>query len=172
MLGKSLLIFVVWKLSYHLYLGPHKTIDRPLTNFTAKSTSYFVSFFEKKNTISWQIGNLPPANEFYKATIFFNGQRALGIADPCNALELFILFIGYLICFPATIKRFIIFTVFGCLVIFFLNIVRCSCMFWLNIYKSNWFHFAHHYAFKLIVYSVIFTGWYLYSIQFSNGENK
>ena len=99
-----------------------------------------------------------------------NGRKVVGIADPCNALELYILFIGFLICVPTTTKRFILFSLGGIAVIFVLNILRCAGMIWVNIHRNEVFDFAHHYLFKLIVYAAIFGGWVWYSKYLTKHE--
>jgi exosortase/archaeosortase family protein len=106
-----------------------------------------------------------PDNDFdlYCTFIIINGRRGVGIADPCNALELYVLYFGFLLCLPASYKRLLLFTIGGFLMIFCLNILRCVGLIYLNLYQNTWAGFAHHYLFKLIVYAAVFGGWVWYS---------
>jgi exosortase/archaeosortase family protein len=169
-LVRALVLVIVWKLSYHLFLKPHRFPDKALTELTADQTVRFVGLFYPPNTISWH-GSIPK-NDFdlFSAIIVINGRKVVGIADPCNALELYVLYIGFLICVPTTIKRFILFALGGIAVIFVLNILRCSGMIWVNIHHNQVFDFAHHYLFKLIVYAAIFGGWVWYSKHLTRHE--
>lgn len=168
LLVKAFILFVIWKLMYHLWLGPTRIIDKPLTDITTASTVVFVKLFDKQNTIRWQSGIIPADKEFYKANIYLNNKKILGIADPCNALELFVLFAGFLIVFPTNLKRLMFFLINGIVFIFCINVLRCSAMYWLNVTKSIFFDFAHHYLFKIIAYGAIFYSWILYTKSTNN----
>lgn len=159
---KALVLILCWKLAYHLYLKPHRTIDAPLTNITAVTTASFLQVFYSNQEISSQQSYTVNSKDHIPATILLNGQKKLGIADACNALELFVLYVGFIVCFPTTSSRMCYFILGGIVGIFILNILRCSGMFWFNLYKSQWFDFAHHYAFKIIVYTSIFGAWVWY----------
>ncbi|MCU0321692.1 MAG: exosortase/archaeosortase family protein [Chitinophagaceae bacterium] len=160
----ALVLIVVWKLSYHLYLKPHRIIDRPLTSLTAATTVKTLGFFFSSDQILSHKG-IEPTNNFshYVEIILLNNNKVLGIADPCNALELFILYIGFLFCLYTTLKRFVAFAILGIAAIFVINILRCCGMVWFGLHKQDWFDFAHHYLFTLIVYAAIFGLWVLYS---------
>jgi exosortase/archaeosortase family protein len=159
---KALLLLLIWELSFQLYLKPHRTIDLPLTAITTATTVGFLRLFYEKQSLSWENG------EEGTAYILLNGQRTIGIADTCNGLELFILYVGFIICIPTSFKRAAIFITLGIVVIFILNILRCSGMFWFNLHRKEWFDFAHHYAFKIIVYAAIFGGWVWYCRKINN----
>lgn len=160
---KILIVFLIWKLSYHLYLRPHNTIDLPLTNITAKATAMVLHTFDKNNTYTTVPVPTTNKDSFYKVTIFKNGRKGLSIADPCNALELMVLFWGFIVCIPTNAKRLLLFSIFGLIVVFALNVIRCMLMFQLNVSDHEWFDFAHHYGFKLVVYFAIFLIWVLYA---------
>jgi exosortase/archaeosortase family protein len=49
-----------------------------------------------------------------------------------------------------------------------LNIIRCALLAWMYYQQMSVADFAHHYAFKLIIYACTFWGWYLYSKQLRN----
>lgn len=95
------------------------------------------------------------------------GQRhAIGIADGCNGLALFVVYLGFIICFPIQWKRFLLFAIGGVFVIHILNIARVSGLAWVNLNFSEYMDFAHHYLFKILVYSGIFYLWVLYAKRF------
>ena len=162
---KVFLFLVIWLLSYHLYLKPHRTVDKPLTTITTATTVAFVSLFYENQELSWK-----DATDDSAANIFLDGKLALGIADGCNALELFILYASFIFCMPTNFKRAAFFIIGGIIVIFILNILRCSGMLWMSLHKKEWFDFAHHYAFKLIVYAAIFGGWVWYCRKINTND--
>lgn len=81
------------------------------------------------------------------------------IADGCNGLELYILYLGFLVAIPSSVKRKLFYGVFGALVIYLVNMFRCVGLAYMAIYWRDQFDFAHHYLFKVIVYGTIFLLW-------------
>lgn len=162
-LFRILIITLIWKFSYHLLLKPKKIIDKPLTNITASACTAFLNTFYR-DTITSDKNSLVAKNEYYTAYLVMKGKKIIGIADPCNGLELFTLYSLFLICIPPfKIKRFVVFLITGVCIVFILNVLRCCAMFWLSYTQNSFFDFAHHYLFKIIVYLAIFMGWVLYA---------
>ncbi|MFZ9718713.1 MAG: exosortase/archaeosortase family protein, partial [Chitinophagaceae bacterium] len=60
---------------------------------------------------------------------------------------------------PASWKRKVIFAFTGAIIIHFVNLIRCVGLCALAINASVHFDFAHHYLFKIMVYSTIFLLW-------------
>jgi len=167
-LVKALLLIIVWKAAYFLVLKPYRVIDKPLTNITTVCTIKFMQLWYPNSTFSW-FGSTPETRkDQYATAIYKDDKRVLGVADPCNALELHILYLGFLVCLPTNGKRLFAFAAGGIIIIFFLNVLRCSAMMQLSIQHSKFFDFAHHYFFKLIVYAAIFGGWVWYSKKVSH----
>jgi len=167
-LMRALIIFVLWKLIYHLLLFPIHFPDQQLTQLTAKSTGILYSFFIKDPLV---VNREEVKNGTGKSVIFIQGRRAIGIADGCNGLELYVLYIGFLFCLPSTAKRRVLFCLGGIIVIFILNNFRCFGLAWLYLNDYPIANFAHHYLFKMIIYGVIFYGWVLYSKKISFNEH-
>lgn len=167
----AILLIISWKLCYHLVLKPQRIIDKPLTTLTARiavSTYNLLS-----NDSLTYVGKLPSNNfTHYSEFILRNNLKILSIADPCNALELMVLYVGFLFCLNTNFKRVVFFSIVGVISIFILNIMRCNGMIWIATHKYGWFHFAHHYVFTLVVYSFIFFLWMLYSKSLKQPKNE
>ena len=165
---KGLLLFVGWKLIYLLLLLPSRTLDKPLTGFTAISAAKALNFLSHTSNYTTQ----DEIDEYdadgyhetqYVTSIFFKGEKALSVADACNALELLVLYTGFIICFPAGLKRKISFTITGIILICLVNILRCAGLAWIFIYYPAYGDFSHHYVFTFIVYLCIFLLWFWFS---------
>lgn len=175
-LMRSLVIFFVWKLSYHLYLKPHRILDKPLTHLVAKQTSFVLSKLYSNYTFR-TISYIPNNNvDFYYELILKDSAKCIAIVDPCNALELIILNIGFLLAIPLKERKIklILFLIAGTLLIHFFNVLRCSAIAYLNIEKSWSTEVAHHYIFKTLMYVLIFAGWMLFvkDEKITNVETK
>jgi len=147
---------------------PSRILDKPLTSFTAISAAQALNFFSNSSDYTTQDEideyNADGFHEIqYLTSIFYKNEKALSVADVCNALELLVLYAGFIICFPAGIKRKISFTIGGILLICLVNILRCAGLAWIFIYYPDYGDFSHHYVFTFIVYVCIFLLWFWFS---------
>ncbi len=149
-LVRALLLFAGWLLIYNLVLKPIDIPDRQLTQFVEWGTVKTLSVFY-------------PNVQSEGQDILVNNTGVLGIADQCNGLELIVLYIGFLFCLPTRPRRMLLFAVTGTIIVCILNIARCTALAVLYMNHNNFADFAHHYAFKMIVYAAVFIGWIIYS---------
>ncbi len=176
---RSFILFVVWKGLYLLFWSEKRTLDDPLTQMVAKHSV-------------WVLNQITPGNQFTAKPLLAmknfegeiqvsrvsridrNGKPIMNIADECNGLELFILYFGFLLAMPATIKRKLWFGFGGILIIHAVNVFRCVGLGLLLMNWDTYFDIAHHYIFKIMVYSTIFILWVIFSknLSFSNTKNE
>ncbi|OJW79862.1 MAG: hypothetical protein BGO69_13570 [Bacteroidetes bacterium 46-16] len=147
---RALLLFAGWLLIYNLVLKPINVPDRQLTQFVEWGTVKTLSFFYPNVSSEGQ-------------DVLINNQGVLGIANQCNGLELIVLYIGFLFCLPTRPLRMLLYGVVGTIIICILNIGRCAALAMLYMSHNYYADFAHHYAFKLVVYAAVFFGWIIYS---------
>ncbi|KJD33918.1 hypothetical protein PK35_04055 [Tamlana nanhaiensis] len=175
-LGKALLFFVVWKLAYGFYFSHTKVLDYPLTKHVGEASTYLLNNFSPMSgfTVERTVGTFYIGEELVEggvsSQIFHNDYLVLHIADNCNGLELLVLFIGFIICMPSSFWRKVLYIVIGCIIIDFVNILRCMGLIYLREYYHAYFDFAHHYLFKAAVYTCTFLMWMYFSrkISFKN----
>lgn len=159
---RALIIFISWKLVYNVILLPRRIPDSQLTSITAKTTSLFFNIVHTSKA-TFQLEHY---DGDYKMIFFIDGHRAIGIADRCNALELMVLYAGFLFCIPYSFKKQFIYAVVGIGVIFLLNILRCYALAWLNLHHSSVADVAHKFIFTMIIYALIFITWIKYSSNY------
>ncbi|MBC7651751.1 MAG: hypothetical protein H7101_08380 [Deinococcales bacterium] len=164
----SIILFTIWKVCYHLYLKPTRLIDIPLTVQTANNTQQLLqAIYPNFNFTNEQ--RLPKEKiDFFGVYIMKDSKKIIGIFDPCNALEVFVIYIGLIICLPSNFKRMALYIVLGIVGLYILNILRCTFLGILNINRSVYVDFAHHYLFTMVVYIGIFLGWASYIKQSTN----
>jgi len=155
-------IFLIWKVCYHLYLKPNYILDRPLTTLVAKHTILGLQLFYPNSTFKKIAIEPKQKSDFFYQKIYKDNRACIGIADPCNALELYVLYLGFIIALPRNFLKMLMFILFGFVIIYICNIIRCTVIGYLNIERSWSTEVAHHYVFKLIMYVLIFAGWVLY----------
>ena len=174
-LKRALIIFIIWKLIYHLFLFNGRIIDKPLTDWSTKGAEKLMQvFYPDATLLIKEECNLSPElnNELFCFDyLYLNGRKIVGVADPCNALELYVLYIGFLFAFPASLKRVLLFSVIGILVIYMVNIIRLAALASMNMHRVNAVDMAHHYIFKMIVYVLIFGLWVLFIKRKIHNDN-
>jgi exosortase/archaeosortase family protein len=171
-LRNALIAFAVWKIVYSFFLLDHRLLDKPLTDYVGSSTAWtlnlltsekgFTSTAETKESIfegQIQVMEVAQVRQY--------GTPIILIADPCNGLELMVLFVGFILCYPSSYIKKFIFIFFGLIVICLANILRCSGLVFIKMhYHYDLFQFAHHYGFKITLYGIIFLIWMLFTKDF------
>lgn len=146
---RGLIVVIAWNLLYHLLLKPWGVPDEQLTKSVQYGAMKLLSFF---------YSDIAPDG----SAILINGKHSVNIARQCNGLELIILYIGFIICVPTNTKRMLSYGIIGTIVIYILNIIRTAALASLYFNGYKFADFAHHFAFKIIIYAVVFAGWVLY----------
>ena len=151
---RAAIFFIVWKLLYTFVLMPSGIPNVFLTNFTALGTAEFLTAVMQN-----------PATATYtvKAAFIHTSEATIGIGHSCNALEVFVLYIGFIFCIPTSFKKQLIYCIGGVVLIYLANVLRCAGLFYLLSLKSTFFHIAHKYVFKFVLYALVFLLWYFYT---------
>jgi exosortase family protein XrtF len=166
-------VFVTWKAVYYYLLVDERIIDKPLTQNVGKGTAWFLNnctSFSGFKAINVE------RNNFFEGVFTLTevsqlqhwSKNVLFIADGCNGLELMVLYMGFIICFSSSLLKKLIFMIFGLIVIYCANILRCAGLAFLKVKYNDYFDFSHHYTFKITLYGIIFLMWMLYTKQYKN----
>ena len=164
---KAITLFVVWKAVYLLFLLPGRVLDKPLTNLISNGTAASLNLISRSDAYA-AIPALEPKSPEDNTlvpvmAIRANQQTVLSIADPCNGLELLILYAGLIFCLPATRTRKLVYILSGILLIEVINVIRCVGLILVYLHRPQYLDFSHHYLFTFVVYAFIFWLWYLFS---------
>lgn len=165
---RAFVLFIVWKGLYLFLWQEPRTLDGPLTKVVGRQSARLLSVLRPSDTfhIKDRINKtyIEGVPVYTPQTVIYKGDRKLvGIADPCNGLELFILYIGFILAMPASIGRKLVFGIGGLAVIHIVNLLRCSGLGLVIISMQKYFDFAHHYLFKIFIYGTIFLLWMAFS---------
>ncbi len=150
-------LFTTWFICYNLLLKPTRIIDRPLTNSITSLVVKAINIVSPHAALAWRENNNPNGTYLVK-----DNKSVLIIADICNGIDLIFIYACVILLLPHSLKRKFAFLAGGILVIFLVNVLRISCLYFIYVsFRSN-FDFSHHYLFTLIMYFLIFCGWILY----------
>ncbi len=164
-LKRATLIFIFWKLLYHLLLYPIRQPDKWLTDLSTNVSANVIKIVKPNiitNVIEQESLEPDTKRNIVKSELWLNGKKVVRVGDGCNGLELYVIYIGFLWAFWKGWKRFIVYLILGVITIFIINTGRIVGLGWVTLNYNKWFDFLHGYAFKLVVYSVILFFWFLY----------
>ncbi len=175
---KAVAILVIWKVLYLAFLLPTRLLDKPLTYSVGIATTWLLNTYTGSSDYSTrsEISNVA-TDQGYTAMplqkIFFHQNNVVSIEDGCNALELFVLYAGFIICMPAKSLRKTLFIIGGIIAIYITNVVRCAGVAYIILYHPRYADFAHHYVFTFVVYGLIIALWLIFSkkLSITNVEN-
>jgi len=175
---KAFAILVIWKVLYLAFLLPNRILDKPLTYSVGVATTWLLNTYTGSTDYSTrsEVSKVATDQGYTSMPlqkIFFHQNNVVSIEDGCNALELFVLYAGFIICMPARVLRKTLFIVGGIIAIYITNVIRCAGVAYIILYHPRYADFAHHYVFTFVVYGLIIALWLIFSkkLSFTNAEN-
>ena len=161
---KAFILYVIWYIAYDLWLHPTYKVDNYIINSLGHWGSKLLSL------LGYELIEISPDDDI--TTIGIDGTHGLWIGDPCSGLSLFALFTGFIIAYPGSIKRKLLYIPIGILCIHLLNIMRVAALCMVLYYTPEYLEFNHTYTFTIMVYSIVFILWYLWVDKFSRPEQE
>ncbi|HVW98399.1 MAG TPA: archaeosortase/exosortase family protein [Mucilaginibacter sp.] len=178
---KGVIMLALWKIIYLGFLFPGRIIDAPLTNAVGKLTVWGLNIvthpndYYSKEELGRELDIDASARSVMQRSVYFEGRKVAGVYDSCNALELMVLYAGFIICIPASAKRKWIFITGGLAIVFIVNVLRCIGVVYAIRYYPQHAEFIHHYLFELVVYATIIALWMVFANKInikSNAEKQ
>ncbi len=147
---KAVLLYIVWFILLDFLFEQDGVVNTWLNYRVATDASYVLDIFGLNG------GTIPG---IHQTRVMINGNTMVGVGNPCNGLELFALFAGFIICFPGNAKTKLWFIPLGFLLIHLSNIIRTAILAFIQYKAPQYLDFNHHYTFTVIVYAIIFFLW-------------
>lgn len=155
---KALLLYVVWFISYDFFIAPDGRLDAWLNERVAAHAAQLISL------TGYEGATAPGAAQ---TLIRIGGKDMVGVGNPCNGLELFVLYAGFILCFPGPGKHKAWYIPAGILVIHLVNVIRALALAFIQLKAPEHLDFNHHYTFTVVVYAFIFLLWVIWANRFS-----
>ncbi len=163
---KLIIFIIVWEGLYIFILKPKRILDSLLTEWLTIAVTGTLNFFFRMIPKAEWITD--PVND--ACLVQQSGKTLLIIFDDCNGLDLFIIYLAFIVLLPYPAKRKLIFGVGGLIAIFIGNIFRCVALYWVYVHFRGMFDFNHHYVFTIVMYLIIFYGWVLFTKKQQTNE--
>jgi len=155
---KAVLLYIIWFLCYDYVIAPSGVIDAWLNRVVGVQSSVLL------NWIGYSSDTIPGNNQ---TVVRISNVSMVGVGNPCNGLELFILFSGFILCFPGNRHSKLWFIPIGIIIIHIANVIRSMSLALIQYHDPASLDFNHHYTFTVIVYAIIFALWMYWVNKYS-----
>ena len=148
-LAKGVAAYGLWYIAYDLWLLPDGRLDAWLSFHVVETSGMVLSTLGQNVFTDGRLIQLA-------------GTPGLKVVNGCNGLTTIGLFIGFIIAYPGTTVRRLLFIPLGALVIYASNVVRVST---LAIFQRHWleaFEWVHGLGAPTFFYLVVFGLWVLW----------
>ncbi|MFN4973005.1 MAG: hypothetical protein ACK45I_05070 [Bacteroidota bacterium] len=153
---------IIWFVVYEFSLKANGKLDKYITVHVTEYVCFMlnVSGYETYYKTTLRLG---------EAYIYFvpKIKPVVRMGASCNGLELFVLFIFFVVSYPGRWMYKIPYLISGLLVIDIINILRS---YWLTLMAYNrypYFDLFHRYIFIAMIYGAVFGLWMLWANYFS-----
>lgn len=151
---KAIGLYLLWYIVYDNWLVKDGLIDKFLINHLVSSTEMVLSFIGYETFI-------------YSDAVGVDGTHGVLIGVPCNGLDLFALFAGFVLIFPGKIKYKLFYIPIGILFIHIVNVLRLVALALVVVYSPDSLQFNHKYTFTIFVYLIVFLMWVVWVKKYS-----
>lgn len=152
----AIILFVAWLGVYEFWLHPKGELDKWIISQIIYQSGLLLK------ALGFSLIAEVPFDENFR-TIGIDGGHSIWVGDPCNGLELFALFAGFVIAYPGKWKNKLLFIPIGIVVIHLVNVIRVAALAYIVYLNPDWLAFNHTYTFTITVYSLVFLLWYLWA---------
>jgi exosortase family protein XrtF len=151
--------YLIWSMLYNQWIGPDRRVDFWLSKIEAKEVQWILHLMGYPTELVMEYN--------YKHLFYYEGKKMVGVAHACNGLVLFPLFSFFILLTNGVWKRKFIYIVMGCILIYHVNILRITALFFVKLHNPAALEFNHKYTFTILVYGFIFYLWHLWVKRFS-----
>ncbi|HLP33030.1 MAG TPA: hypothetical protein VK202_06125, partial [Bacteroidia bacterium] len=116
---RAAIIFSLWFVFYYVEKADKVFTSKLLSELVVEHSTTLLSVVDSNYHVS-----VEQRGKYLMHTVCYNTKCLVGVGRACNALELFVLFAGFIIAFPGSVKHKFWFIPVGLVLIHFLNVIR------------------------------------------------
>ena len=165
---KFIFTYLVLTYAYQYYLNQYDIKKNEIDGFTKLVTNQVEQLLLVFNSnVHYELN---PSQSCFN--LYYNEKFVSRIIEGCNALNVIILFISFVIAFSGKILNTVLFIVAGSIIIHILNIIRIALLMvaFYNFPEANFI--LHDILFPLVIYGAVFILWIIWVNQFSYYASK
>ncbi|MCB0496577.1 MAG: exosortase family protein XrtF [Cyclobacteriaceae bacterium] len=157
-------VYILGNIVYGFWVVSYGTIADPITRIVAKHSSYLLHLVGIGASI------LPSLVE-PNVAITLDGNIIVNVYEGCNAINVSILFLAFIIAYKGSWSRSFVFIFLGLISIYVFNLLRVSGLFLVARYFPNQLYLMHKFVFTGIIYAFVFLLWFIW-VRWVSQKNK
>lgn len=91
-----------------------------------------------------------------------DGKTVVNVFEGCNAINVSILFIAFIVAYKGSWQNTVIFSLLGLVSIYLFNLIRVSSLFLVAKFFPDHLYYMHKFVFTGVIYAYVFVLWYLW----------
>ena len=154
-LVKFIGFYLLTNFLYGLYVESYAPLADPVTHWVTNQTSSFLNVLGQNTGTS--------AEEGGKNVLIMSGeQEILAVYEGCNGINVFIVFMAFVVSFGNPGKKALWFVPLGILIIHLSNLARIVLLYFVHEHLPGLMYFTHKYLFTSVIYLMVFILWYVW----------
>jgi len=151
-------LYLVLNLLYGLYVDSFNPKPDPITIEVARQTHGVLNLFGFETTTSV---------EDRETGVYINNvaRPVISVYEGCNGLNVFIIFISFLLAYGRPRKSLLWFIPLGMLIIHLTNLARIALLYHVSLSYPDYLYFTHKYFFTGIIYVSVFGLWWWWVVR-------
>ena len=162
---KFLVLYLALNLGYGLFVNHYSPNPDPITFFVTQNTELLL------NSLGYDTSSVQDITS-PNVMLLEKGQAILLVYEGCNGINVFIIFISFILSFSQLKKSMLWFIPLGLLIIHFTNLIRISLLFYVTKQLPDYLYFTHKYLFTAIIYVIVFVCWYVWISKVNKYETQ
>jgi exosortase family protein XrtF len=148
-------LYVVLNTVYGLWISSYAPLPDPVTKAVTHQAVACIALTE--NNIS--IGSITTSPN---VPILKDGRAVVNVYEGCNGFNVMFVFLSFVIAYTGTLKKTLLFSIVGLVIIYIFNLFRVSLLYFIAEYYPNNLYFFHKYLFTGVLYGIVFVLWYFW----------
>jgi exosortase family protein XrtF len=157
------LSMIFWFIAYELYLKQLSIPDKYLTKALSQHVCMITEWTGK--TCSYTDANKPGETYIFIEPLL---RQTIRIGNSCNGLEIYIIFVLFIIAYPGRWQYKFPYIFGGLTIIYSINVLRTYWLTMMAYYKYPHYDIFHRYVFIVLVYGLVFSLWMIWANKYSN----
>ena len=148
-------LYIVLNTLYGLWISSYTPFPDPVTRVVTHNSAAVISVAQDNISVGEAVNspNVP---------IQQNGKTIVSVYEGCNSLNVMIVFVSFVIAYTGSLKKTLLFGLFGIVLIYLANLGRVSLLYFIAKYYPHSLYFFHKYLFTGLLYVLVFVLWYFW----------
>jgi exosortase family protein XrtF len=157
-LGKYIALYIVLNTMYAWYVQHYSPNADPITKMVTHHSAAILHAFDDEVSLRVISGKS-------HVPITKNDETVIEVFEGCNSINVFIVFLSFIIAFQGSLKLFVQFLFGGMGIIYLINLLRIIALYVVALKFPDALYFFHKFFFTGIIYLIVFALWYLWTVK-------